>query len=152
MRSIADIAVYDRKGRLALIVELKSKLGTSTEWAAKMRRNILAHGLLPETCFFLLALPDRFYLWDNAGITPEIVQPTYEVDATPFLQPYYEKSGISPKNLSENSFDVIVLSFLRELSQTNVLPKILQQNPDWLIKSGLLEALREADLAREVRV
>ena len=45
MKFKADMVVYDRAGQLALVVEAKNKLGTSSDWAAKMRRNMLAHGL-----------------------------------------------------------------------------------------------------------
>lgn len=41
-----DIATYDRDKQLALVVEVKSKLNTTPEWAAQFRRNLLAHDIL----------------------------------------------------------------------------------------------------------
>ena len=152
MQHKADIAVYDADGQLTLVVETKSKLGTSSVWAAKMRRNILAHGLLPKTRFFLLALPDRFYLWKDVSITPEIVRPTYEIDSTPFLQAYYDKSTISPENLSGESFELIVVSWLSEILRADMFPSTHQQNQAWIIKSGLFKAIRKGRLASAMPV
>ncbi|MCP4701847.1 MAG: hypothetical protein GY862_34050, partial [Gammaproteobacteria bacterium] len=83
----ADIVVYDRNRQIALIAEVKKKPGVTSEWAVKWRRNILAHGELPDVTFFMVALPDRFYLWKNAGNQPELVEPSFEIDAEPILRP-----------------------------------------------------------------
>jgi len=48
----ADMAVQGKDQHLQLLVEAKNKRGTSKIWAAKMRRNMYAHDLLPETPFF----------------------------------------------------------------------------------------------------
>ena len=48
MRQFSDIAVYGPDGNLALIVEVKKKVSTSTSWAAMMRRNLAAHGQFSE--------------------------------------------------------------------------------------------------------
>ncbi len=44
MTSPADLTLYNRDGQLIAVAEVKNKQGTSREWAAKLRRNILAHG------------------------------------------------------------------------------------------------------------
>ena len=61
MKQYADIFAFDRDGQLVLIAEAKSKRGTSINWAAKMRRNMFAHGLMPNAPYFLLALPDAAF-------------------------------------------------------------------------------------------
>ena len=140
MRQIADIIAYDTNGQLTLVIEIKSKLGTSAQWAAQMRRNILAHGLLPSTPFFLLGLPDHFYLWKDNGITPEVIKPTYEIDPRPFLQPYYEKSGLSSETISGKSFELVIVSWLSEILGTRSQDS-LQDSQKWLLESGLFEAI-----------
>ena len=90
----ADQVVYNPEGEIILVVETKSRIQTSRSWATQMRRNILAHNSIPSSHFLLLALPDRLYLWKDAGNTPELVEPTYEIDAKPFFHPYFEKSGL----------------------------------------------------------
>ena len=46
-----DLIAYDAAGRVVLIGEVKSRLGTSEQWAARFRENILAHGILPKALF-----------------------------------------------------------------------------------------------------
>jgi hypothetical protein len=82
IRERVDLMAYDVQGRPTLAVEVKNKRGTSRAWAAQLRRNMLAHGQLPETAFFLLALPDRFYLWKNTSNQLSNIEPTYEIDPT----------------------------------------------------------------------
>ena len=151
MKFSADMAIYDKSGQLALVVEVKNKLNTSTDWAAKMRRNMLAHGLMPDTRFFLLALPDRFYLWKDAGVVSEIVSPTYTIDPKPFLRLYYNGSEISLDSLTGESFELVISSWLSKLLQADVLPPELEDQ-DWLIESELFEAIKHGHLAAQVAV
>ncbi len=143
----ADFAVYDPDGQLVLIVETKSKLDTSRRWATQMRRNILAHRLLPNAPFLLLALPNRLYLWKKSGTMPGLVEPDYEVDASPFFQPYYEKAQVSPQHLSGQSFALIVASWLNELLQGIQPANLPDEAQKFLEESGLLEALRGGSVA-----
>lgn len=148
MASRADIVAYDNKGKLTLVIEVKNKLGTTSEWAARMRRNILAHGLLPSTRFFLLALPDRFYLWKDKPL-PQVEKPTYEIDPSPFLKPYLQKAGVRPDKLSNEGLELLIRSWLSELLQASELPDALKQNNEWLVESGLLDALKRGRVASE---
>ncbi len=52
-----DLTTYDRDNKLALVVEVKSKLDATVSWAAQLRRNILAHGTFPNAPYFLMAFP-----------------------------------------------------------------------------------------------
>ncbi|MCP4111272.1 MAG: hypothetical protein GY749_38055 [Desulfobacteraceae bacterium] len=141
----ADIVVYDRNGQIVLIIKIKKRLGVSSEWAIKWRRNILSHGSLPDAKFFMTALPDRFYLWKNAGNLPELVEPTFEIDAKPILKLYFDESGTSPEKIAPQSFELIVGVWLNSLllNQKNDAPK-------WIIQSGLSEALSGGHLDYEV--
>ena len=140
IKQYADIQVFDRNGQLALITEAKNKRNTTSEWATKMRRNMYAHGLLPAAPYFLLALPDRFYLWKDAGAHPELIEPTSEVDPHPFLLPYYERLGISPVNLPGQTFELVVSSWLEGLLRISDR-HAPRADYDWLIRSGLLPRL-----------
>lgn len=146
-----DMAIYDKTGQLTLLIETKNRLDTSTSWAAKMRRNMLAHGLMPKARFFLLALPDRFYLWKDAGIVPEISPPDYEIDPRPFLSAHFKGADISLDSLTGEGFELVVSSWLSKLLQIDVLPPELQEQ-DWLLESGLFEAIKHGHLAAQVAV
>lgn len=150
MAQIADLIAYDADGQITLIVEVKSRTDTSRDWATRMRRNMLAHGVLPNSRFLLLALPDRLYLWKDSGNTPELVEPTYEIDATPFFQPYYENAKLSPDQLSSQSFELIVISWLNELILFGIPADIPETHRKLLQESGLLEALKGGSIAVKV--
>ena len=152
MRQYADILAFDRYGQLELIAEVKNKRGASSEWAARMRRNMFAHGLLPNAPFFLPALPDNFYLWKNTGINLDVTEPTLKVDPSPFLEPYYESSGISPNDLTERSFEFIVTSWLNKVLRVKSQQDLFSKNQDWLVSSGLFDKLSGGRLEMEVAI
>ena len=152
MRQYADILAFDKFGQAALIAEIKNKRGTSTEWAAKMRRNMFAHGLLPNAPFFLLALPDNFYLWENTSRNLEVIEPTQKVDPHPFLQPYYESFGILPDNLTGRSFEFIVTSWLNQVLGAKSPQDLRGKNQDWVVNSGLFDKLAGGRLEVEAAV
>jgi len=127
---------FDKDGQLALIAEVKNKRGTSSNWAAKMRRNMLAHGLMPNAPYFLLALPDAFYLWDSSGRSLQFAEPVQKVDPHSFLRTYYQKTGISPTDPTEESFEFIVTSWLNQVLRAKSPQELSNGNQDWLVTSG----------------
>ncbi len=152
MRQYADILAFDRYRQLALIAEVKNKRGASSEWAARMRRNMFAHGLLPSAPFFLLALPDNFYLWKNTDRNLDVIEPTQKIDPRPFLQPYYESFGISLDNLTGRSFEFIVTSWLNQVLRAKSSKDLFGGSQDWLVSSGLFDKLIGGSLEVEVAV
>jgi len=150
MRQYADILAFDKNGQLALIAEVKSKRGTSMSWAARMRRNMYAHGYLPDAPYFLLALPDVFYLWDNSRRSLVEVAPNRKVDPHPFLEPYYESTGVSPTGVTERSFGFIVTSWLNQVLHAKSPQEVLIDNQSWLVESGLFDRLAGGHLELEV--
>jgi len=57
VKTSADLAAYDKNGRLALVVEIKSRQHTSADWAARMRGNLFAHGIVPKVTISCLQCP-----------------------------------------------------------------------------------------------
>ena len=131
-----DLAAYDRSGQVMVLVQIKTKLGASREWAERFRRNIIAHGSLPPAKFFLLVLPDRFFLWEGAAQSPE------EHDAGPVLRPYFERAGVTPDAISSAGFELIVSSWLSEVLRADPTLDDSDKLPAWLIESGLLDAIQ----------
>jgi len=136
-----DLLVYNRDGQLVLVVEIKRKTNVSTDWAAKLRRNILAHGVFPKAPYFLIALLDKFYLWTNAEADLSLSEPNYTIDARPILKPYFERAGITAEKISGKSLELIITSWLGEIIHSEKLPENLNTSHDWLIDSGLYTAL-----------
>ena len=106
MSVYADFALYDRNGRLIAVAQVKNKSGTSREWVAKLRRNILAHGGFHSADFFLLVTPDKLYVWKGAGAELAVVLPAIEVDAQPIFTPYFERAGVNPADVSGRAFEL----------------------------------------------
>jgi hypothetical protein len=141
MKQYPDIVAFDKNGQLALTAEVKNKRGTSKEWASRMRRNMFAHGLSPSAPFCLLALPDKFYLWKNTDRPSNILEPIQEVDPRSFLQPYYEKLGVSPDKLNGKTFEFIVAAWLNQALSARSPQDLSNGDKDWLISSGLFDKL-----------
>ena len=149
MKQYADIVAFDKNGQIALIVEVKNKRGTSSSWAAKMRRNMFAHGLMPHAPFFLLALPDSFYLWKSNSNATKAIEPTHIIDPQSFLQSYYDIYGVSPENLTGRSFELIVTSWLNQLFAEKSFQDLSAQESKWLVESGLSNRLAGGHLELE---
>ena len=136
-----DLVVDDRNNQLALVVEVKQKTNVSPEWAAKLRRNILAHEPFPNAPYFLLVFPDKFYLWSHTTADQDQSEPTYTIDASSILQPYFERAGVTAQQISSTSLELIVASWLGEIIHSDQLPETLDASQHWLVESGLYAAL-----------
>jgi len=145
-----DLTAYNRDNQLVLVVEVKSKLDATPQWAAQLRRNILAHGTFPDAPYFLMVFPDRLYLWKNPGSNHELIEPTYVIDARPILQPYFEQSGVTAAQVSGQSLELIVALWLNGVMHKT--PDELDASQQWLIDSGLYDAVAGGSLDREVVV
>jgi hypothetical protein len=147
--SYPDLALYDRDGQLIAVVEVKNKQGTSREWAAKFRRNMLVHGGYYKADFFLLVTPDRLYIWKNAGTTPTLVEPTYELDAQPLFAPYFERAGVNPSDISGQAFELVVAAWLGDLVRSEEPREALTNGQRLLAESGFLTAVRDGRITYE---
>jgi hypothetical protein len=136
-----DLLVDNRHGQRVLAVEVKRKTNASPEWAANLRHNILAHGTFPEVPYFLMAFPDKFYLWSDAEVYQAQSLPTYTIDASPILQPYFERSGVTADQISGDSLELIIRSWLGEIIHADQPSQNLDAAQHWLIESGLYAAL-----------
>ena len=152
MLATADLALYDRSGRLTAIAEVKNKLGTSREWAARTRRNLIAHDRAYSADFFLLVTPDRLYVWKGAGIEPIQDPPTYEADTRPGLAPYFESAGVDPRYVSGHAFELLVGAWLSDLIRSAETAGESSNDQDWLAKSGLRTAVKGGHVEYEAVV
>jgi hypothetical protein len=143
----ADLVIYNPEGEMVLAAEVKNRIGTSRAWAMHMRRNLLAHGMFPQSRFLLLALPDRLYLWDQAGGVDEWAEPTYELDGRSLLQGYYEGAHATPDTISSQSFELIVVAWLNELILSGESAHLSSVDKQALARCGFLAALKDANIA-----
>lgn len=152
MSQFADFVGYSQDGQILFIAEVKSRVSTSKTWAARFRRNLLAHGFLPKVPFFLLVLPDKFYIWKDITNNPEEIEPTYEINALPLLRSYYDKSGTTPETITEQSLELLLTSWFNDIVQIGISNDIPQEERDIIIKSGIIEALKGGHIGYQVGV
>ncbi|HVN28196.1 MAG TPA: hypothetical protein VMT64_06900 [Candidatus Binataceae bacterium] len=141
---ISDIAVLNKQGEPVLLVEVKNNPGTSKEWASKLRRNIMAHGLLPHVPYFMVATPDHFYLWKNAGNHAEELEPNYDLDPHALS----DRRFVPDEKVGPFEFETKVASWLTDMLR----PESGRPNGavgDLLLRSGLLDAIHGGSLAFE---
>lgn len=138
----AAITVYDKEGRLQVVAEVKSRIGVTAEWAAQLRRNLTMQGLVPHAPFFLLALPDHFYLWRRASDRSAAIPPDYDADAAPLLAPYLDDDLRLSGRLSGAGLLLAVTSWLSDLVAIDVDGETLPAAETWLIESELYPAIK----------
>ena len=145
----ADVAVYSPEGNLQLVVEIKNRPGASAEWVIHMRRNLRVHAIIPPSLYFLLVLPDFFYLWTDAVSVPDLAPPAYHMKAAEVLAPYLDQFTQSLTDLSEYSLELLVTSWLEDLVGTDLRRDTVGPHLQWLFDSGLYEAIAHGSVTVE---
>jgi len=143
-----DFVAYDRRGRAILLAEAKGRFGTSEEWAGQLRRNILAHGELPQAPYFLVAALDRLYFWKRYGSEDE-GRPDFSVEAQKVLAPYLEKLGRPISEVRSQSFEFLILWWLTDLAGSSHPPLAQDSSVRWLTDSGFLDAVKSAHIEHQ---
>lgn len=110
-----DIVAYDRDGRVLLLAEAKSRRGTSESWAAGLRRNMLSHGVLPWSKYFLIATPERVYLWRQPNAAE--VAPGVTINAERVFKPYFQRLHQEPSSIAPEAFEHLVLTWLTDIAR-----------------------------------
>lgn len=149
MSNQPDISVFSPDNKLKLVVEVKGNRGANAEWASQFRRNLMAHEAIPRSPFFLLALPDRLYLWENGSEVIDLRKPDFEVDSSPILGPYLESSPESLNNNTSNSLELILASWLTLLTISHISNDEVASHERWLLESGLYEAIKNGSVKTE---
>lgn len=147
----ADILVRSPNNDIQLIVEIKGRAHSSPDWAAKFRRNLIAHDAIPVSKFFLLALPDFLYLWRNGNST-EVVPPDYTVKTLSVLQKYLTRLEAAPKYIGEEGLQLALTSWLREATLPSRRPPVGSDSYILLVESGLLDAIDNAEVTAQALV
>jgi hypothetical protein len=146
MNSKPDLLVYSPTDELQLVVEVKNKRGASDQWASRLRRNLVAHSIIPKAKFFLLALPEHLWLWRDTQ-SLEDVPPDFKVATRDVLRPYLRHW---PKDFpSENTFELLVKSWLSDLTHSHLSKESVPSELRWLFDSGLYDSIRLGNVERE---
>jgi hypothetical protein len=148
-----DFIAYDRNGRVLLLAEAKSRHRTSESWATGLRRNMLSHGLLPPSEYFLIATPERLYLWRQPEQNVAEAPPQVAVDVEKVLEPYFRKLQQEPSKIGPEAFEHLVLTWLNDIAMSgrSTPDRDLQTgaSPEWLAE--LSRSLKDADIELNAR-
>lgn len=140
-----DFMVYTRGNDLVLVVEVKAPKNESEQWAATLRRNLLAHGAVPDSPFFLLVLPEHVYLWKNSPGIPEVA-PTFVARTKDLLDPYLPTLDYDYSRLSESSLELAVRSWLTDVTNPSHREQTGEIQNRLLVDSGLASQIRHGAL------
>ena len=147
MNTRPDIEVYSPDHSLQLVVEARRTTGASREWAARFRRNLLAHAAVPNAPFFLLAFPATLYLWRNgAGLDSP---PDYEAPASDVLREYLGAWAATTEDVGEESLQIALGAWLRDLTQAFREPRSHSAADQMLVASGLYDAIQHGSIEFE---
>lgn len=149
MRSVADLAAYDKDGQLALVVEAKSRLHTTADWAARMRRNLFAHGIVPRSNYFMLAMPDNLYLWRGKEMGVELAKPNYVISPEPLFKRYLDSTNVNANKIGDKSLEILINSWISDLMQSGLPDDLPEPQRSMLVESGLVDAIRGGRVALE---
>jgi hypothetical protein len=144
-----DFVGYNQRGQVVLLAEAKSQLGTTDQWAAQLRRNILAHGSLPPAPFFLIATPDRVYIWKQKESDMEAASPDLVLEARHALGPYFAKLGRPISQLGREAFQHMVHWWLNDLALSTGEMANEDSSLRWLAESGFLDCIRTARIEHQ---
>ena len=144
--SAIDFIAYDREGRIVLLAEAKTTRGASDQWAARLRRNMLSHGVLPWAKYFLIATPERLYLWKQERPDPSEVAPDFTIDATKEFQPWssemLRRLHLDLSDIGPEAFRLLVLTWLTDIARSDNGPD-RDVSPPWLSEfTGSLQQAR----------
>jgi len=77
MKHSVDMEIF-KDARLSLAVEVKRKTGADERWATALYKNLISMvNDIVNSKFFLIAVPDRFFLWKDPALHVEREHPDY---------------------------------------------------------------------------
>jgi hypothetical protein len=148
MRNEFDIVAYAPNRQLVLIAEVRWLKETSEENAAFFRRNLLSHGLLKESPYFLIAYRSAIFLWK--GTSAPDARPDFKSPAKPVLRKYLGAMADTDQGPGPESMESAIKLWLSELASGIQEPDSNSEADSMLVTSGLYERLKGAELRREV--
>ena len=101
---------------------------------------MLSHGILPWARYFLIATPERMYLWKQERPNPAEVPPEFTIDATKVLEPYFQKLHQEPSDIGPEAFEFLVLTWLTDIARSGEQTE--DRSSAWL--SDLTRSLQHA--------
>jgi hypothetical protein len=132
-----DFTIRDPTDRLIAVLEAKAQRGVSADWAARFRRNLVAHFGSPDTDFFGVVTPETLFLWQRQPDGGLQEQPNFVIDLSEYFGKLPERVFRGP------AFELVVSSWLSDLTDDP------QPGSTPLDGTGLLEAIHNGRIILE---
>lgn len=139
MPARADIVFFSTDKRPVLVVEVKdTQLYPTAREAAALRRNLMAHGLLPAGRFFMLATPVQVFIWpDDAAIG---ALPPYSASATSILD-VYGAPKVNAGRGRGGALEIVIFLWLSDLAAGARKPVKTSEVDQIVVESGLYDQI-----------
>lgn len=96
-------------------VQASSQPGTSAQWAAEFRRNLLMGGEIPPLAYFLIVTPEFIYLWKDSDAEPVVRLPDAVIPAASHLARFVKGTPVCLDKVDPTIFKMIVDFWLSDL-------------------------------------
>ena len=146
---VVDFLVRSQDGQPIAAIEVKNPQELSRDDAASLRRNMLAHGMLPRTPYFLLLSQDTGFLWNESGHKTLNAPTAYEFPMGEVVRRYLPE-GDAKERLRGSQLELVVLQWL--LSLTSSSQEVKAEPEKSLAPSGFLDSIKGATIIAEARV
>ena len=148
MRPQTDIAIYSPDNHLVLVVEVKGGKQSKSDAAAQLRRNLLVHGLLPISPYFLLAYQTNLFLWRSGSEL--LAPPQFTAPAKPVLQDYLRSAAGGESLVGEESLQLALVSWLSDLASDVRSPQPSSEADEMIVQSGLYDLIKHGEVKSEI--
>ena len=143
----ADIVVRAINGEPVAVVEVKNRQHLSIDVAMALRRNLVVHGLLTRSRYFLLVSQDVGFLWDQGAEVAIDAPPTLQFAMDRVVDRYLPRLD-AQERLQGSTLELVVLQWLSDLSEG--LPEPIGEPERSLAGVGLLDAIKGARISDAV--
>jgi len=142
---LTDILITDHDDTPIAAVEVKNRQHLSPQVAAVLRRNLIVHGYVPPTPYYMLLSQDVGYLWKDAKPQDLDVLPDYAFPLDNVVARYLKSKA--KRRLSGEELELVISQWFIELTLEHHEPR--EEPERTLATAGFLAAIRGGSVVVE---
>lgn len=134
--ALADITMFDRRGLIVLLVEVKNARETTAEWAIDVRKNTVTEneGFIPR--YFLVVARDFCYLWTRPAAADEPPDTIEKTDVA--FGSYLQSIVTDARRIASSALELLVGIALQDIANGQI-----KRHTAWLLESELSKAIAQ---------